>query len=128
MNGSGFTTTTTTKAGPLTAECGLSSARIRALVDEAIADSNDECDEHAGIMGMIWEEVICPFPARIGEIEVECLGFQCPQKGYGMFAVCRCRKGKTRVVDVAQLELVDPKPKGCEWIEAYFAWRSMQDD
>jgi len=112
----------------MTAQSGLSSARIRALIDEAITDSNDEFDEHAGLVGMIWEEVICPFPARIDGTEVECLGFQCPRNGYNMFAVCRCRKGKTHVVEIAKLDLVDPKPKGHEWLEAFFAWRSMQDD
>jgi hypothetical protein len=97
------------------------------MIDEATTDSNDESDEHAGLMGTIKEEVCCPFPARLDDQEVECLGFQSPRKGYGMNAVCKSRKGKTYVVDVAKLELVDPRPKGCEWIEAYFAWRGMQD-
>ena len=103
-------------------------SRILALLFEAILDSNDEADEHAGLMGIIKEEVECPFPAKIDEEEVECLGFQCPQKGYGMHAVCKSRKkGKTYVVDVERLRFGDAKPKGYEWIEAYFAWRSMQD-
>ena len=34
------------------------------LIDEATTDSNDESDEHAGLLGMIREEVACPFRAR----------------------------------------------------------------
>lgn len=128
MNGAGLTPTTITMAEPLAGRSELSPERLRALIDLATVDCNDETDEHAGLMGMIWEEVICPFPARIDEIEVECLGFQCPRRGYGMNAICRSRKGKTLVVDVGKLTLVAPKPRGFEWIEAYFAWRTMQDD
>ena len=31
-------------------------ARIRALIDEASSDSNNESDEHAGLLSMIQEE------------------------------------------------------------------------
>jgi hypothetical protein len=127
MNASGFSTLRTTAPEPRKAQDPCGSSRIRALIDEATTDSHDESDEHAGLMSMIKEEVCCPFSARIGEVEVECLGFQCPQTGYGMNAVCRSKKGKTHVVDVAKLDLVDPRPRGYEWIEAYFAWRGMQD-
>jgi len=103
-------------------------SRILALLFEAISDSNDESDEHASLMSVIKEEVDCPFSAKIDDEEVECLGFQCPQTGYGMHAVCKSKKkGKTYVVSIDRLNLDDPKPRGYEWIEAYFAWRSMQN-
>ena len=40
-------------------------ARIRALIDEATTDSNDESDEYAGLLSMIQEEVVCPFLIRV---------------------------------------------------------------
>ena len=40
-------------------------SKLRALIDEATTDSNDESDEHAGLLGMIREEVACPFRARL---------------------------------------------------------------
>jgi hypothetical protein len=98
--------------------------RLRALIDRATGDSVDESDEHAGLLSMIREEVVCPFAARIGGETVECLGFEWPRNGYGLNAVCRS-KGKTRTVDIGMLEWAESRPQGHEWIEAYFAWRDL---
>src|SRR5271165_7060334 len=77
----------------------LNHSRLRALIDEATTDSNDETDEHAGLLSMIREEVVCPFPARVQGEDVDCTRFEWPKKGYGLNAVCRTRKGKTRIVE-----------------------------
>ncbi len=98
---------------------------LRALIDEATIDSNDESDEHAGLLGMIREEVSCPFRARIQGEEVECTRFEWPRKGYSLNAVCQTRRGKTRVVDISLLEWPDSLPEGYKWIEAYLAWREL---
>ncbi len=98
-------------------------ARLRALIDEATSDSNDESDEHAGLLGRIREEVACPFWARVQGENVECVRFEWPKKGYGLNVICRGQKGKLRTVDIGSLEWTDPLPQGYEWIEAYFAWR-----
>src|SRR5262245_27008417 len=95
--------------------------RLRALIDEATSDSVDESDEHAGLLSMIREEVTCPFPVRLAGEDVECLGFQRPSNGFCLNAVCRT-KGHTQVVDATRLEWIEPRPKGHEWIDAYFAW------
>jgi hypothetical protein len=99
--------------------------KLQALIAEATTDSVDESDEHTGLLGMIREEVACPFRARVRGEDVECLRFQWPKKGYGLNAVCRTRTGKNRIVDIGDLEWVDPRPAGYQWIEAYFAWRSL---
>jgi hypothetical protein len=75
---------------------------------------------------MIREEVLCPFRARLGGDEVECIRLEWPRNGYGLNAVCKCR-GKTLVVDIGRLDAVEPRPKGYEWIEAYFAWRDLNN-
>jgi hypothetical protein len=98
--------------------------KLRALIDQATSDSVDESDEHAGLLSMIREEVICPFPARITGEHVECLRFEWPKNGYGLNAICRS-EGQMRVVDISLLEWIEPLPKGHEWIEAYFAWRDL---
>jgi hypothetical protein len=98
--------------------------RLRALIDQATSDSQDESDEHAGLLSTIREEVVCPFRARIAGEDVECVRFEWPRNGYGLNAVCMSR-GRTHVVDICQLEWVEPLPKGHEWIEAYFAWRDL---
>jgi len=99
--------------------------KLQSLIAEATTDSVDESDEHTGLLGMIREEVACPFRARVHGEEVECVRFQWPKKGYGLNAVCRTRSGKSRIVDIGDLEWVDPRPAGYQWIEAYFAWRSL---
>jgi hypothetical protein len=98
--------------------------KLRALIDQATSDSVDESDEHAGLLSMIREEVICPFPARIAGEDIECVRFEWPRNGYGLNAVCKS-KAKTRVVDISMLEWIEPLPKGHEWIDAYFAWRDL---
>ena len=35
--------------------------KLRTLIDQATGDSVDESDEHAGLLSMIREEVVCPF-------------------------------------------------------------------
>ncbi len=102
-------------------------SKLRALIDEATTDSNDESDEHAGLLGMIREEVACPFQARIQGEDVECTRFEWPKKGYSLNAVCQTRKGKTRIVDISLLEWSDSLPEGHKWIEAYLAWRELMD-
>ena len=100
-------------------------SKLRALIAEATADSNDESDEHAGLLGMIREEVVCPFAARLQGEDVECTSFEWPKKGYSLNAVCMTRKGNTRIVDISLLEWPDSLPEGHEWIEAYLAWREQ---
>jgi hypothetical protein len=97
---------------------------LRALIDQATSDSQDESDEHTGLLGTIREEVACPFRARLGADEVECIRLEWPRSGYGLNAVCRCR-GKTVVVDISHLDWIEPRPRGSEWIDAYFAWRDL---
>ena len=112
------------KSATLDPAPGRSTKKLRALIDQATSDSVDESDEHAGLLSMIREEVVCPFRARVAGEEVECVRFEWPKNGYGLNAVCKA-KGKTLVVDIAKVEGIEPLPKGHEWIEAYFAWRDL---
>jgi len=112
------------RSATLDAAPSRSDTKLRAMIDQATSDSVDESDEHAGLLSMIREEVVCPFRARIAGEEVECVRFVWPRKGYGLNAVCKS-KGKTLVVDISMVEGIEPLPKGHEWIEAYFAWRDL---
>ena len=98
--------------------------RLRAMIDRATRDSLDESDEHAGLLSVIREEVACPFVARIDGEDVECIRLDWPHRGYGLNAVCRTHSG-ARVVDISKLELVEPYPRGHDWIDAYLAWRDL---
>lgn len=96
-------------------------ARLHALIEEATVDCNDESEAHMGLMNMIEEHVVCPFPAKVIGEEVEVVELRSPESGFGLDAVCRY-KGKDYKIDINSLELSKQKPKGFEWIEAYQAW------
>lgn len=100
--------------------------RLRAMIDRATRDSLDESDEYAGLLSVIREEVACPFAARLDGEDVECIRLDWPPRGYGLNAVC-CTHAGTRVVDIRNLELVEPFPRGHDWIDAYLAWRDLVD-
>ena len=70
--------------------------KLRALIDRATSDSLDESDEHAGLLSMIREEVVCPFYARVSGEEVECIRFEWPKNGYGLNAVCKAQGERRR--------------------------------
>lgn len=53
------------KSATLDAVPSGSDTKLRALIDQATSDSVDESDEHAGLLSMIREEVVCPFRARL---------------------------------------------------------------
>jgi len=96
--------------------------RLTALIDEAIIDCYGEDEQHSGLLTMIEENVECPFQAKVIGEKVTVIGFEWPERGYGLFAVCE-RNGRKYQVDINSLEYQKPRPVGYEWIEAYFLWR-----
>jgi len=55
--------------------------RLRALIDQATGDSQDESDEHASLLSTVRAEVACPFRARLDGEEVECVRLELPRNG-----------------------------------------------
>jgi len=98
-------------------------ARLQALIQEATVDCYDEHEEHMGLMNLIEENVVCPFPAKVIGEDVEVVELRSPEAGFGLDAVCRY-KGKDYNIDINSLEWPKKKPEGFEWIEAYLAWRA----
>lgn len=96
--------------------------QLKALIDEATVDCYGEEEQHAGLLTMIEDNVVCPFKAKVIGETVTVSGFEWPQAGYGLFALCE-RKGKSHRVDVNSLEWIEPRPEGFEWLEAYLLWR-----
>src|SRR5262249_2277562 len=96
--------------------------RLQALIEEATVDCYNEDEQHAGLLTMIEDNVVCPFQAKVVGETVTVTGFEWPKSGYGLYRVCEC-KGKKHQVDVTSLEWMKQRPRGFEWIEAYFAWR-----
>jgi hypothetical protein len=97
--------------------------RLQALIEEAIIDANGQDEEHMGLMSMLEENVVCPFPAKVIGEDVEVVQVGSPASGLGLDVVCRY-KDKDYRMDVSALEWPKKKPQGFEWIEAYQAWRA----
>ena len=89
---------------------------LRELIQEATVDCYGEGEEHLGVVTMVEENVVCPFPAKVIGEDVEVTDFVDTR------AVCQ-HKGKEYQIDITSLEWAKPYPDGFEWIEAYLEWR-----
>src|SRR5437762_3492329 len=57
---------------------GRDRKRLRALIDQGTRGSVDESDEPAARRSTLRDEVVCPFPARLAGVNVECIHFEWP--------------------------------------------------
>ena len=101
--------------------------RLWELIEEGTVDCYDEDEQHSGMLTMIEDNVVCPFPAKVIGEEVTVVELGWPRSGYGLMAVCE-RGGKQHRVDVTTLEFSEPFTEGYEWIEAYLLWRGNLDE
>jgi hypothetical protein len=98
----------------------LSQEQIDALVEEATVDTYNESEQAVGFYEMISGNLEVPFRTKI-------LGVEVMVDGVGLASgdriVAKCRRGARRQrVDLLDLPLPVPWPKGAEWIEAYRHW------
>jgi hypothetical protein len=97
--------------------------RLRELIEEATADCYGGEEEHQGLVGMIEDNVVCPFAAKVIGETVEVTALEAPPAGLGLNAVCRYKDKEYRI-DVASLEWPEQRPEGFEWVETYLEWRN----
>ena len=96
------------------------SARIAALIEEAIVDCYNEDEQHESFVVMLEEHLTCPVRALVVGHPVTVLGFDRDPPGE---IVAKCRTGqRTHRINVTALEWPGAPSKGAEWIEAYAAW------
>jgi hypothetical protein len=95
--------------------------RLRALIQEATIDCYNAEEEWQGFVCMLEENVVYPFTAKVIGETVEVTGLESASQGFGVVAVCQL-KGKEYPIDLTSLEWTKQRPKGFEWIEAYFEW------
>jgi hypothetical protein len=96
--------------------------RLRELIEEATVDCYGVEEQYSGLVNMIEENVVCPFPARVIGEPVEVTALEMPPAGLGLQAVCRYKDREYRI-DITSLEWPRQRPEGFEWIEAYLAWQ-----
>ncbi len=95
--------------------------RLQELIEEATVDAYDDYEQHAGLLTMIEDNVVCPFKAKLIGEEIEVTAFEWPESGFGLKVQCTY-KAQTHLVDITSLEWTNPLPEGFAWIEAYLEW------
>ena len=95
----------------------IGKARLDAMVEEAIVDSNGESEQATGLFTMIEENLKLPFETTILGMTVTVEKIDLNRRDE---IVAVCRRGKHRqTVPLLDLPLPSPLPSGAEWIEAY---------
>jgi hypothetical protein len=97
----------------------LSDTKLDALVAEAVLDCYDEHEQLSGFTTLIEDNLAVPF-------ETEVLGVPVVVRKVDLHAsgiVAICHRGRLRqTIEVVDLPLPDPAPRGAQWIEAYRRW------
>lgn len=109
------------KAGrPKTDRWPPTKARLEELITEATVDAYGEAEQRGGLYTMLEEHLALPFVTEVlgVAVTVERIDLTASDE-----IVAICRRGKTRqAVPILDLLLLQPRPVGAEWIEAYRRW------
>ena len=97
----------------------LNEAELDALIDEATVDAYSEDEQLAGFAVMIGDNLAVPFETTVLGVTVTVE--EVDQTGSDIVAICV--RGKHRqAIQILDLPLPDPPPRGAEWIAAYGHW------
>jgi hypothetical protein len=102
------------------ARASISHATLRALIDEATVDCDNESEQATGLFTMMEEHLAVPFETTVLGMPVVVRRVDIDDQDV-IIAVCHVarRRQKLRILD---LSLPSPPPAGAEWIEAYRHW------
>jgi hypothetical protein len=97
-----------------------SRTRLEQLIEEAIADANDESEQRMAFLTLIADKLALPFETQILEMRVM---VKQVKLGAADDVVAVCQHGKTRqAIPILDPPQPCPPPAGAEWIEAYRRW------
>jgi hypothetical protein len=98
----------------------LSASQLDALIEEATVDAYNESEQLTSFSSMLEEHVTVPFKTEVLGVEVTVERIELTEDER---VVAVCARGKSRQrIDVLEVPLPDPPPKGSEWIHAYRRW------
>lgn len=100
----------------------LSEEELDALVEEATIDAYGDDEQLGGLAVMIEDNLEMPFETTVLGVPVLVKGVT--QTASGIVANC-VRDGHHQAIDVLDLPLPKPPPKGAEWIAAYRHWARL---
>jgi hypothetical protein len=98
----------------------LSKQELDAMAEEAVIDAYGQDEQTAGFAIMIGDNLSLPFTTVVLGVEVTVIGVQQSSES-AIAAVCRRGRDRQRI-DVLDLPLPSPAPRGAEWIEAWRHW------
>lgn len=100
-----------------TSRAQVDTARLEALIEEAIVDAYDEDEQRMGFFTMLEENLEVPFTTEILGIPVEVTAIEINASNA---IVAVCEKGRhVQRISLTDLPLPKPPPTGAEWIAAY---------
>jgi len=106
--------------GPLKRAKRVSTADLDKLIAEATVDCYNESEEIGGIFTMLEENLAVPFTTKLLGFEVTVERIDMNEAGE---IVAVCRRGRERQrVSILDLTLLEPRPRGAEWIDAFRRW------
>lgn len=95
-------------------------ARLVAMIEEAIVDAYGESEQVGGLYTMIEEHLAVPFETTLLGVPVTVKAVDLTEQDE---IVAVCTRGRLRqAIPILDLVLPSPAPAGAEWIEAYRYW------
>jgi hypothetical protein len=104
---------------------GFGKKKLEVLIEEAIVDAYGDEEQMTGFFTMLEEHLEVPFVTSILEVPVKVRAVELDDNDDRIVAVC-VRNGKRQRVDLLDLPMPKPLPKGAEWIAAYRYWKNGQ--
>lgn len=101
----------------------LSRAELREMIDEATVDAHDDGEQLMGFSAMLDQELALPFETEVLGVVVQVVSVM--QRGASLCAICQRGRIK-QAIELSELPLPSPLPKGAEWIGAYAHWSSSR--
>lgn len=98
----------------------VASARLDAMIEEAIVDAYTDSERAVGFHATLEQHLKVPFETVVLEEAVTVKRIDVTAVGEVMAV---CYRGRARqAIPLLELPLPDPPPIGWEWIEAYRRW------
>lgn len=98
----------------------LTTARIRAMIEEATVDAHDRSEQMTGWATMLEDQIHLPFETHVLGVAVNVVAVD---HGRDDMLAAVCERGRTKQrISLIDLPLPTRRPRGAEWIDAYRAW------
>ena len=97
--------------------------RLAELFEEATVDCYDEEEEFWGVFTTLDDRLEFPLQAKALGNVAEVVGVDANRSSLRRGILASVRQGKQEyLIDLAELELIDPDPASAEWLAMYWYW------